>query len=362
MIEIATKILDALCLLIRLLRTGGSYGLVAEVLLLRQQLLVLKRGKKKCPPLTTTDRLIMGICTLVMTPKRIGKSAIAVAESTLLSFHRALVDRKYSQLFSKKTRSKPGPKGPSKELIKLVVETKERNPSYGCPRIALLVGNVLGEPIDDETVRRILAKHYRPIPGKGPSWLLPIGNSPNKLWSMDLFRLESVFLRSFWVMVVMDQFTRKIVGFSVRKGPLSGGNVCYMFNKIASGKDWPKYISTDHDPLFNYWLWKANLENNFNIQEIKSVPNCPWSHPFIERLIGTCRREFTDHVLFWSESDLLAKLSVFQEYFNSYRVHYSHDGKTPSEIAGERQLASIDMNNFKWKPVCGGMYYTPIAA
>jgi putative transposase len=133
MIEIATKILDAFCLLIRLLRTGGSYGLVAEVLLLRQQLLVLNRGKKKCPPLITTDRLIMGICTLVMTPKRIGKSAIAIAESTLLNFHRALEDRKYSRLFSKKTRSKPGPKGPSKELIKLVVETKERNPSYGCP-------------------------------------------------------------------------------------------------------------------------------------------------------------------------------------------------------------------------------------
>ena len=83
MIEIATKILDALCLLIRLLRPGGSNGLVAEVLLLRQQLLVLKRGKKKCPPLTTTDRLIMGICTLVMTPKRIGQSAIAVAVQRL---------------------------------------------------------------------------------------------------------------------------------------------------------------------------------------------------------------------------------------------------------------------------------------
>ena len=125
-------------------------------------------------------------------------------------------------------------------MIKLVVEAKERNPSYGCPRIAYLVGNVLGESIDDETVRRILAKPYRPIPGKGPSWLLPIGHCPNKLWSMDLFRLESVFLRSFWVMVVMDQFTRKIVGFSVRQVPLSGDNVFCMFKNIASGNDWPK--------------------------------------------------------------------------------------------------------------------------
>jgi hypothetical protein len=104
------------------------------------------------------------------------------------------------------------------------------------------------------------------------------------------------------------------------------------------------------------------LENHYQIREIKSVRYCPWRHTFFERLIGSCRREFTDHILFWSESDLLAKLSVFQEYFNSYRVHYSHAGKTPAEMNGKRHLASLDVKNFKWKPVCGGMYYTPIAA
>jgi len=131
MFEIGEKLLELVCLLLRLPKAGGAFGLVAEVLLLRQQLLVLTRGKKKCPALKSTDRLIMGLCTLVMTPKRIGKSAIAIAASTLLDFHRALVTRKYSRLFSKRSASKPGPKGPSKELIKLVVETKEGNPLYG---------------------------------------------------------------------------------------------------------------------------------------------------------------------------------------------------------------------------------------
>jgi len=155
---------------------------------------VLTRGKKKCPALSTTDRLVMGLCTLVMTPRRIGKSAIAIAVSTLLDFHRALVTIKYSRFFSKKAASKPGPIGPCKELVKLVVETKEKNTRYGCPRMALLVGRLLGEAIDAETVRRILTKHYRLIPGKGPSWLLPIGNSQNKLCSIDLLRLDSVIL------------------------------------------------------------------------------------------------------------------------------------------------------------------------
>ncbi len=81
-----------------------------------------------------------------------------------------------------------------------------------------------------------------------------------------------------------------------------------MFNKIAYGKTWPKYISTDNNPLFEYWLWESNLENYYQIDETNSVPYYPWSQPFGERLIGSCRREFTDHILFWSESDLLAKL------------------------------------------------------
>ena len=117
MIEIGTKILEVVWLLFRLIRPGGVQGLIAEVFLLRQQLLVLKREKPKCPPLTTVDRLIMGFCTHLMTPKRIGNSAIAIAASTLLDFHRALMSRKYSRLFSKKGRSKPGPKGPSRELL-----------------------------------------------------------------------------------------------------------------------------------------------------------------------------------------------------------------------------------------------------
>lgn len=362
MVTVAAKILELICLFLRLSKRGGAAGLVAEVILLRQQLVVLTRGKKKSPPLTTFDRVVMALCAFKMAPDRITKASIAIASATLLDFHRALVNRKYSRLFSRKSHVKPGPKGPSKELIQLVLETKEKNPSYGCPRIAMLVANVLGISLDEETVRRILKKYYNPLPGKGPSWLLPIGNAANKLWSVDLFRLESAFLKSYWVMVVMDQFTRKIIGFSVRRGDLDGGAVCWMFNQIANGKSWPKYLSSDNDPLFTDALWQANLDHHYGIREIKTVPRCPWSHPFVERLIGSIRREFTDRILFWNEHDLIAKLRLYQEYFNSYRVHYSHDGMTPNEIDGVRKLASLDLKNYKWKSICGGFYQTPIAA
>lgn len=354
-------IVPLICLLLRLLRPGGAKSIVSENLILKQQLIVLTRGKKRCPPLNTWDRLLMAFCTLLMTPRRVQRASIAVAGSTLLGFHKALVNKKYSKLFGSKKRAKPGPKGPSKNLIRFIVEMKEKNPGYGCPRIALLASNVLGVSIDEFLVRRILNRHYKPIPGGGPSWLVPIGFAPDKLWSLDFFRLESITLRTHWIMLVMDQYTRRIIGFAVHEGNLTGPSICFMFNKIMMGKTGPDYLSTDNDPLFKFFLWEANLDI-YDIEEIKSVPSCPTSHPFIERKIGSCRREFTDRTLFYSKYDLERKFEEYVRYFNEYRVHYALQGKTPSEANNSRKLASVKPGNHKWNPVCGGLFHTPIAA
>jgi len=74
----------------------------------------------------------------------------------------------------------------------------------------------------------------------------------DSLWSIDLFRCESIHLRSHWVMVVMDQFTRRLIGFGVHAGDIDGIALCRMFNRIISGKNQPHYLSSDHDPLFEY--------------------------------------------------------------------------------------------------------------
>jgi len=310
----------------------------------------------------STDRILMALCTMVMSPNRISGAAIYVAKSTLLNFHKCMVKLKYSRLFSNKVKRKPGPKGPSSALIKLVVETKEKNLRYGCLKISQLVSDSLGYEVDESKVRRILKKFFKPKPGRGPCWLTPIGNSKDKLWSLDFFRLELVSLSTHWVMVVMDQYTRRIIGFSVHKGNLNGGTACYMLNKILGAKGYPKYLSSDNDPLFEYWLWKANLEDYYEIEELKSVPSTPWSHPFVERVIGTVRWDFTDHILFWGKMDLETKLAIYQECFNFYRVHQGLSGKTPSEIAGDRKLARISLDSYKWRNVCGGLFHTPIAA
>ena len=162
----------------------------------------------------------------------------------------------------------------------------------------------------------------------GPSWLTVLGHAKDSLWSLDLFRCESAILRTHWVLVVMDQCTRRIVGFGVQRGVVDGVGLCRMFNRATRGHIPPTYLSSDHDPLYRFHQWKTNLRI-LNVKEIKTVPYVPLSHPFVERLIGTIRRECLDRVLFWTAADLEMKLLDFQRYYNRHRAHAGLDGRTP---------------------------------
>jgi hypothetical protein len=158
------------------------------------------------------------------------RSAIIIKPSTLLAFQNALKKRKYRQLYSPRGGRKPGPKGPSSEVIRAIVEMKQRNPRYGCPRIAQQINLVFGLTLDKDTVRRVLAVHYKPDPSnRGPSWLTTLGHAKDSLWSVDLFRAESINLKTHLIMVVMDQYTRRIIGFAVHTGNLDGPALCRMF-------------------------------------------------------------------------------------------------------------------------------------
>ena len=162
--------------LARLLGPGGIRSVVAESVLLKQQLLILNRSRQRSPNLRSSDRLVAGLCALLIRPARLIRSAIGLKPSTLLSLHQILRNRKYHLLFSSKRRGRPGPKGPSQELIEAVVQTKRRNPSWGCPRIAQQMALAFDIQIDKDVVRRILASHYRPKQESGgPSWLTSLG-------------------------------------------------------------------------------------------------------------------------------------------------------------------------------------------
>ena len=110
-------------------------------------------------------------------------------------------------------------------------------PSWGCPRIAQQIALAFGVEIDKDVVRRLLSVHYRPESdsGGGPSWLTFLGHMKDSLWSCDLFRCESATLRTHWVLVVMDQFTRRVIGFGVHRGIVDGVALCRMFQRAIRG-------------------------------------------------------------------------------------------------------------------------------
>ena len=149
----------------RLLGPGGTRSVVAESLLVKHQLLILNRSRVRAPGLRPSDRLIAGLCATFVRPTRLLRSAIVLKPSTILSFHRTLVKRKYRLLFTPKSRGKPGPKGPSPELISAILEMKRRNPNFGYQRIADQISLVFDIEIDKDVVRRVLARHYRLEPG-----------------------------------------------------------------------------------------------------------------------------------------------------------------------------------------------------
>ena len=167
-------------------------------------------------------------------------------------------------------------------------------------------------------------------------------------------------LRTHWVLVVMDQFTRRVIGFGVHAGIVDGASLCRMFLRAIRGQGLPRYLSSDHDPLYRFHQWQANLRV-LGVTEIKTVPCVPLSHPSVERLIGTVRREYLDRILFWTTADLEAKLTDFQHYFNAHRTHAGLEGRLP-EPPKEGSVFPTNLSSYRWRSHCRGLYQTPLAA
>jgi transposase InsO family protein len=182
------------------------------------------------------------------------------------------------------------------------------------------------------------------------------------LWSVDLFRCESLILKTHWVMVVIDQCTRRIIGFDFHAAVLDGPAVCRMLNRIiGEAEGTPSALSSDHDPLFEFHRWKANLRI-LEVAAIKTVPNVPLSHPFVERLIGTVRRELLDQIPFWGGRDLARKLHHFKDYYNRERTHASLIGRTPEAKSENVRRPPLSLARYRWQPHCRGLYQLPVAA
>jgi len=131
----------------------------------------------------------------------------------------------------------------------------------------------------------------------------------------------------------MGVFTGRIIGFRGAPAGLDGPIICRIFNRAIAKQTPPKYLSSYNDPLFRFHRWRANLRI-LEVEEIKTIPCTPSSHPFVERLIGTVRREYLDQTLFRNRGDLEWKL-------DNYQAYYTNTGVTPgwSELCRQNRVA-----------------------
>jgi hypothetical protein len=146
--DLVVLFLHLISTVVRLAGPGGARSVIAESVLVKQQLLIVNGSRQRSPNLRVSDRIVAGLCVLLIRPSRLIRSAIVLKPSTLLSLHQALKNRKYRLLFSPKVRKKPGPKGPSREIIAALLQMKQRNPTWGCSRIAQQIALAFNIPID----------------------------------------------------------------------------------------------------------------------------------------------------------------------------------------------------------------------
>ena len=309
----------------KLCRPGGVRAVIAENLLLKQQ---LDRATPFAPACAepqsgrSAPMRIRGACSESGTDSQGRHRTAPVHVADLPSGAGA---RQVPPIvFLKRATEEAGPKGAERVAHPRHRRAQIAQSSIRVPAdCAHHLADVRGRHRTRTSCTACWRNRYRPAPGgTGPSWLSFVGHTTDSLWSVDLLRCASIVLQSDWVLVVMDQFTRRLVGFGVHRGPVDAPSLCRMCNAAIHGRGAPRHLSTDHDPLFEAHRWTANLRL-LEIDEIKTVPHVPLSHPFVERLIGTMRRECLDHVLCWNAGDLERKLADFQASYNAARSHAS---------------------------------------
>src|SRR6202165_1835518 len=293
-------------------------------------------------------------------PTRLLRSAIVLKPSTLLALHKAMSKQEYRMLFSPNRRRKPGPKGPSVETH----SCGRRNEAALCDGGLAPNRTTEGLAVHHSNRQRRDSKDSRPsLPaGTGLRWsLLADFPGPNERQSLEH---GSVQLRVGHVAVPL--------------GPGGHGSIHapehWFWPPCGKGR-WCRTLS-DVQPRHSRATREAEVRQLRQRSALSVPPMASQSadtggdrnqdhplrspsHPFVERLIGTIRREYLDHILFWTTADLENKLLDFRTYFNNHRTHTSREGRTP-DTPVSRPIANP--RSFRWQPHCRALYQTPVAA
>jgi putative transposase len=314
------------------LRTRAE--LEIEILALRHQLAVLQQAAPRRLPLTRTDRLLWVLLSRVWRGWRDGIQIVQPA--TVVSWHRRLFAWRWRW---RSTRSRCG-RPPIAEDIRDLIQTMHRaNPFWGAPRIHGELQK-LGIEIAETTVAKYLGR--RPS-SPSPTWRTFLRTHLAQCASLDFFTVPTATFRVLFVLVILSHNRRRIVHLNVTEHPTAAWTR-QQIREAFPDHTAPAYVIRDRDGAYGPDF--GRLLQSFGTEEVVIAPRSPWQNPFVERLIGTLRRECLDHVIVWNERSLRRTLRRFVDYYHEWRPHLSLEKDAPIPRAVQR-------------PACGAVIQVP---
>jgi putative transposase len=308
-------------LLLHLLRllpflVGGHRQLALENLALRQQLAVYKRLAPR-PKLRPADRLFWVGLARVWTGWQ--QALVIVSPDTVLRWQR----RRFREYWTRRSGRPRGGRPPvSAEIAALVRTMAAANPLWGAPRIH---GELikLGIDVAERTVSRLMPKR-RPEPSQ--TWRTFLANHLRDIVSIDFFTVPTARLRVLFVLVVLAHHRRRVVHFNVTEHPTAVWTAQQLVDAFPDDSA-PAYLLRDRDRVYGQPF--RHRVKGMGIEEVLTAPQRPWQNPFVERLIGSVRRECLAHVVILGERHLRRILTTYFAYYHRARTHLTLDKDAP---------------------------------
>ena len=283
-------------------------ALTAENLALRQQLAVFKREKPR-PRLKRYDRLFWMLLRRLWPDWR--SALVIVQPETVCRWHRAGF-----RLFWR-WKSQSGRPRKDRQIRRLIRQLARDNPLWGVPRMQSEL-RLLGHEIARATITKYLPPSPRPRRGGSPTWRAFWKNHLPEITAVDFFVVPTVTFRLLYCFLVLSPDRRRVVHFNVTTNPSAPWTAQQIVEAFPFDST-PKYLVRDNDGIFGHVF--AERMTQLGIEEVPITPHSPWQNPYVERLIGTIRRECLDHVIVLGEAHLKR---IFTDYFVYYHTACTH--------------------------------------